>query len=92
MNDLERFERSMKRELSHFMDPDKAKQETVQPSPPPAGLQVQLIVREGPLKPDTLFIHDSDKISRLEARLEAEKAARDAGWPIIGRVHDIVAR
>ena len=92
MTDLEHFKRNMERELSHFMNPEKDKQQTVQPSPPPAGLQVQLIVREGTLKPDTLFIHDSAKISRLEARLEAEKAAKSAGWPIIGRVHDIVTR
>ena len=92
MTDLEHFERSMRRELSHFMDPGKPKQKRTAPSPPTAGLQVQLIVREGPLKPDTLFIHDSAKISRLEARLEAEKAAKSAGWPIIGRVHDIVQR
>lgn len=91
MTDLEQFQRSMEKELNQFLNPEKPRPRP-QAAPPPAGLQVQLIVREGQLKPDVVFVHDSDKISRLEAKIEAERAARDAGWPIIGRVHNIVPR
>lgn len=93
MTDLEQFQKSMERELSRFMAPVGEKEKPrAMPSPPPAGTQVQLVVREGRLKPDILFVHDSSKISRLEATIEAERAAREAGWPIIGRVHKVSAR
>lgn len=94
MTDLEHFERQMRRHLNHFLDPDTTLKPPARPptaSPPTMkGWQVQLIVRKGPLKPDTLFVHESDKVSKLEARLDAERAAREAGWPTIGRVHDII--
>lgn len=84
MSDLQRIERSIKRELESFLDP----------TPPPRkprvaitkGLTVILAVRKKPLASDHRFEHRTNSISRLQARLEAERAAREAGWPIIGYV------
>lgn len=92
MDDLQRFQKRMEQELDQFLNPEKKPPKRPQVAAPDRGFQVQLIVRSGPLKPDTLFIHDSESISRFEAKMEAEKAARDQGWAIVGRVHDIVPR
>lgn len=51
---------------------------------------VKLAVRKRKLGMDDIFEYESTKISRLEAQLDAQKAARDAGYPIFGHVHDIV--
>ena len=53
------------------------------------GHLVQLAVRKRQLETDTVFEHRSTSISKLEAQLEAEKAAKQAGYPIIGYVIDI---
>ncbi|WP_111415498.1 hypothetical protein [Billgrantia lactosivorans] len=53
------------------------------------GHLVRLAVRTRKLEVDTVFEHRSTSISKLEAQLEAEKAARKAGYPIIGYVIDI---
>lgn len=53
------------------------------------GHLVRLAVRTRKLEADTVFEHRSTSISKLEAQLEAEKAAREAGYPIIGYVIDI---
>ncbi|MBW6392569.1 MAG: hypothetical protein LPK08_18095 [Halomonas sp.] len=70
-----------------------------QPSKPTAGSEsaesyrtghlVRLAVRTRKLEVDTVFEHRSTSISKLEAQLEAEKAAKQAGYPIIGYVIDI---
>lgn len=92
MNEAEQFEKGLKRHLEHFSTPPEHRKKVRRstPSPTVGGYQVQLIVREGRLSPDTLFVHESAKVSQLEAQLDAERAARAAGWPIIGRVHEIV--
>ncbi len=53
---------------------------------PRTGHRVKLAVRTKPLEMDTVFEHVSSSISKIEAQLEAEKAARKAGYPIIGHV------
>ncbi|WP_136067801.1 hypothetical protein [Modicisalibacter radicis] len=53
------------------------------------GYVVKLAVRNKPLEWDTVFEHQSTSISKLEAQLQAEKAARKAGFRIIGHVIDI---
>jgi hypothetical protein len=53
------------------------------------GHLVRLAVRTRKLEADTVFEHRSTSISKLEAQLEAEKAAKQAGYPIIGYVIDI---
>lgn len=51
------------------------------------GLVVALAVRTGRLKPDETFEHQSGSISKLQARIEAEQAARARGY-IVGYVID----
>jgi hypothetical protein len=41
------------------------------------------------LELDTVFEHRSTSISKLEAQLDAEQAARKAGFPVIGHVIEI---
>jgi len=53
---------------------------------PKTGHLVKLAVRTKPLEMDTVFEHASTSISKIEAQLEAEKAAKKAGYPIIGYV------
>ncbi len=53
------------------------------------GYVVRLGVRQKRLSLDELFEFRSNKISELEARLDAERAAKKAGYPIIGYVHSI---
>lgn len=91
MNDLPRWAQLLQQERDNFLDPSPApKRRRPVACPANERLKVELIVRQGRLAPDTLFTHTSRSVSRLEARLEAEKAARAAGWPVIGRVHQIV--
>jgi len=49
---------------------------------------VKLAVRTKQLEMDTVFEHVSSSISKLEARMEAERAAKKAGYPIIGYLID----
>ena len=53
------------------------------------GHLVKLAVRTKRLELDTIFEHRSSSISRLEAQMEAEEAAKKAGYPIIGYLVDI---
>ncbi|KAA0010254.1 hypothetical protein F0A17_17430 [Billgrantia pellis] len=53
------------------------------------GHLVRLAVRTKQLETDTVFEHRSTSISKLEAQLEAEKAAKQAGYPIVGYLIDI---
>lgn len=86
MSELESFERAIRKHLDQFLDPKPA------PRRPQVsttkGLTVTLAVREKRLAADQRFTHHSNGISKLQARLEAEQAARQAGWPIIGFVID----
>lgn len=56
---------------------------------PTGKLKVTLKVRKKQLAADEFFSHTVDTISELQAELEAKKAARAAGWPIIAYVQDI---
>lgn len=53
------------------------------------GLKVILVVRQSDLSLEYLFEVQTNTISRLQAKIEAEREAKKAGWKIIGRVHDI---
>lgn len=51
---------------------------------------IKLVVREKKMSLlDEVFEYQSSKISELEARIDAEKAAKAAGYPIIGYVQSI---
>ena len=81
------FERNMRKHLDAFLNP-KPKPKLGTACPGPKGIKVHLAVRESRLSPDHLFVHQTNSISHLEARIEAERAAKKAGWPIIGYVVD----
>lgn len=54
------------------------------------GYIVKLAVRKKRISfLDDIFEHRSSKLSKLEAKIDAERAAKDAGYPIIGHVHSI---
>ncbi|MFY0989990.1 hypothetical protein [Halomonas sp. C05BenzN] len=100
--ELSDFEQNMRREIDAFMKPEKRPARkppealsggTARPAGGDTssdafrtGHVVKLAVRTRQLEADTVFEHVSPSISRLEAQLEAEKAARQAGYPIIGHV------
>ncbi|MFG6177703.1 hypothetical protein ACGTN6_10695 [Halomonas sp. THAF12] len=101
--ELDDFEKTMHQEIDAFLkaEPDNAKR-SARPSPgaekpdarPKAseirtGHIVKLAVRTKQLEMDTTFEYHSSSISKLEAQMEAEKAARQAGYPVIGYVIDI---
>lgn len=94
---LDEFEKTMHEEIDAFLsaEPQPAKKATRQrpPSVPASEIRtghiVKLAVRTKQLELDTAFEYHSTSISKLEAQLEAEKAARKAGYPIIGYVIDI---
>ncbi|SEL83653.1 hypothetical protein [Halomonas daqiaonensis] len=68
---------------------DEAKPKAPRSKPggaPKTGHLVKLAVRTKQLEMDSVFEHVSSSISKIEAQLEAEKAAREAGYPIIGYV------
>lgn len=56
------------------------------------GYMIKLAVRKKHLAMDELFEYESSKISKLEAQIDAEKAAKASGYPIIGYVHSIEKR
>lgn len=54
------------------------------------GHVIRLAVRKKQMSlVDEIFEYRSPKISELEARLDAEKAAKAAGYPVVGYVHSI---
>ncbi|GKW50271.1 hypothetical protein [Halomonas sp. NCCP-2165] len=93
--DLNDFEESIRREIDAFTQPKKPPVPKPPKPPKPAasghrvGYRVKLAVRPRQLALDEVFEYESSSISKLEAQLEAEKAARQAGYPIIGYLIDI---
>lgn len=100
-SDLTDFEKQMQEEIESFLSPAQQKQaQTRKPSSSSPGTKqpaksmktghvVKLAVRTKQLEMDTVFEYCSASISKLEAQMEAEKAAKKAGYPIIGFVIDI---
>lgn len=87
---LDEFERAAKQRLDEFLDPTlKKRRPNIRTAKPLKGYTVILAVREKQLATDYTFTHHSDSISRLQAIIEAEQAAKAAGWPIIGYVVDV---
>lgn len=86
--ELDRFERSLQRHLKTFLEPKDTPRQPAPACPAADGITVHLGVRKSRLSPDHLFVHHTNTISRLDARLQAERAAKEAGWPIIGYVVD----
>ncbi|WP_148252193.1 hypothetical protein [Aidingimonas lacisalsi] len=98
---LDEFEQQIRREIDDFQkstpQPDTSSQtrssrratEKTTADGMKTGHIVQLAVRKKQLEMDTVFEHHSSSISKLEAQMEAEKAARKAGYPIVGHLIDI---
>lgn len=82
------FEQGLKRHLRNFTE---GKPKAVPPTAyaPTGKLKVTLKVRKKQLAIDEFFDHTVDTLSELHAEVEARKAARAAGWPIIAYVQDI---
>lgn len=55
------------------------------------GYVIQLIVRNNPIGPEYVFTHVSDKLSRLEAEIDAKKAALSE-WKYQPRSHEILTK
>lgn len=89
--ELDQFERQARKRVEEFLNPE-IKRQIHTAAPTTQGLTVKLAVREKRLAMDQVFVYHSTSISRLEAQIEAEQAARDAGWPIIGFLIDIQQR
>lgn len=93
MTDTQAFARTMQRELSAFMDkrsPGKRhrRRPVQRPTPPKTKdvLVVKLVVRKRYIAPDEVFYHFSDRLSQLEAEIDAKRAAVEAGYPVFGYV------
>jgi hypothetical protein len=70
--------------------PQKTKNNTYTGVAYKTGYIIKLVVREKKMSLlDEVFEYQSPKISELEARIDAEKAAKAAGYPIIGYVQSI---
>lgn len=70
--------------------PRKPRQESSNAEAYKTGHIIRLAVRKKQMSLlDEIFEHRSPKISELEARLDAEKAARAAGFPVVAYVHSI---
>lgn len=89
--DTKAFARAMERELNAFNEkrrptrPRRPKHRAA-PSHNRDVIVVKLVVREKQLAADVPFLHISDRLSCLEAEIEARKAARGAGYPVFGHV------
>lgn len=81
-NEVDEFERNIRKHLDRFQSPEKVKPPTPTASPTAfRGYDMVLAVRTSEQAiAEHAFPYRSDKLSEFEARLEAEKAARDAGW------------
>lgn len=96
---IEEFEANMKRELNRFVSHSTApagplskatpqKPRAKQSTTPLKGLRVTLGVKQKRLMLEEPFTVQTSSISKVEARIQAEKAARKAGWKIISHVID----
>ncbi len=92
-DELKLFEKNLTRDLTSFQEHGRVVPRKPRPVPALAasrGIEVRLMVRMKRLSfLDEEFVTVVDTISELEARLEAEKRARAAGWPYIGYVIDM---
>lgn len=79
MTELEQIESTLARELQAFDEGLPERRRAKRIARPTEGLTVRLAVRRHRLAPDEELVHTAGTISRLQARLEAERKARDMG-------------
>lgn len=53
------------------------------------GYRISLRVRKYRLSAPNIFVYESSKLSRVEAEIDARKAATAAGWPLVSCMIDI---
>lgn len=88
-NEAKLFEQRMKRELDLYLHPEKRKPKPTASPPVKSGTRVILAVREKRIALDEQFEFFSKSMSRDIAVMEAKKAAKAAGWNIIGYVYSV---
>ena len=85
--EVQSFEAGLKKHIQVFTEGRP------KPSPtayaPTGKLKVTLRVRKKRITKDEFFTLTVNTISKLHAVIEAKKAAREAGWPIIAFVQDV---
>lgn len=86
MTDLDAFEKGLSKQLRQFVTPLPPRPKARPAAKPVAGLSVCLVVRRPGEVSDYQFTHQTNTISKFQARIEAEHAARKAGWPIVAYV------
>lgn len=84
-----KIERPAVQRLSRKVSSESHKTDSYKANSYKTGYIVRLAVRKKRIAIDEMFEHRSDKLSKLEAQLDAEKAARKAGYPIIGYVYSM---
>lgn len=91
--DLASFERDAKRAIEAFNKPKSSaasrRPPQVKRSPQVKGLRISLAVRTEQYISNDVFTHDSSTLSRVQAVIEAERAARAAGYTKIAHIIDV---
>lgn len=89
MEENKQFERAIRKHIDHFLSPKK------KPRKPQVattkGLTVILAVRMKTIAHNEEFVCHTNSISKLQARIDAERAARAAGWKQIAYVIDYLS-
>lgn len=81
MTENEEFERAVARQLRQFQrGPRERPAKRVEADHRRKGITVRLAVRERHLGPEMEMTVHVPTLSRLEARIEAERRARNLGW------------
>lgn len=89
--DLDDFRKAAERRLKEY---EARKEGKPIKKPDPAvshltGYKLRLAVRKRKVEQDTEYVYISDKTSRLESQIDAERSARKDGWLIISYYIDI---
>lgn len=82
MTELRNFADTLAREIEAYEIGEPSRRRAKVIARPTQGLTVRLAVREHRLAPDQILVHESASISKLQARLEAEQAARAKGLTV----------
>lgn len=92
MTDTQEFARNMQRELNAFNEKRSPGQRPRRPAKRHAPARnssvivVKLVIRKRRIAADEVYYHFSERLSELEAEIEAKRAAVAAGYPVFGHV------
>lgn len=84
MSEMDDWARNLQREIDRHREPKERRIRRPKPSAsrPLRGLTVTLAVSRPGFVSTYRWEHQSDTISRLQAKMEAESAARAEGWEV----------